>query len=64
MVHVREALSNGLALKSEGKGNPFKIGFIGSGTHTSASSIEDNYFGSNPMATIPEYRGAIENTNT
>lgn len=64
--YVREALSNGLALKSEGRGNPFKIGFIGStDTHTSASSIEeDNYFGSNPIATIPEYRGAIENTNT
>lgn len=45
--YVREALIRGLKLELEGKGNPFKYGFIGdSDTHNAAATIEeDNYSG-------------------
>jgi len=45
--YAREALIRGLKLAQEGKGNPFKYGFIGdSDTHNAAASIEeDNYTG-------------------
>jgi len=45
--YAREALIRGLKLEQEGKGNPFKYGFIGdSDTHNAAASIEeDNYTG-------------------
>jgi len=45
--YAREALIRGLQLETQGKGNPFKFGFIGdSDTHNAAASIEeDNYTG-------------------
>lgn len=43
--YVREALVRGLKYQQEGKGNPFKYGFIGnSDTHNAASAIEENNF--------------------
>lgn len=59
--YVREALTNGLALNFEGRGNPFKVGFIGStDTHSSASPIEeDNYFGGASISGSPENRGSV-----
>ncbi len=59
--YAREALVNGLALEQEGRGNPFKIGFIGSSdTHNGAPSFdESNYFGSAPTSVTPENRGAV-----
>jgi hypothetical protein len=45
--YVRRALLDGLLLSSQGKGNPFKYGFIGdSDTHNAAASNEEfNYTG-------------------
>ena len=59
--YVREALANGIALESEGRGNPFKVGFIGStDTHNSASPIEeDRYFGGAATTTLIDIRGAV-----
>ena len=59
--YAREALVNGLALEQEGRGNPFKIGFIGSSdTHNGAPSFdESNYFGATPTSVTPENRGTV-----
>ena len=60
--YVREALLNGLKLELEGKGNPFKFGFIGSTDgHTAASSFdEENYFAKvGLLDSTPELRGSI-----
>jgi hypothetical protein len=59
--YVREALTNGLALNFEGRGNPFKVGFIGStDTHNSASPIEeDNYYAGATISSIPDIRGSV-----
>ncbi|GAB3098309.1 DUF3604 domain-containing protein [Aestuariicella hydrocarbonica] len=56
--YVREALIRGLTLESQGKGNPFKYGFIGdSDTHNSASTIEeDNYTGKFGFENDPKHR--------
>ena len=55
---MREALIRGMALEAEGKGNPFKYGFIGdSDTHNAASAIEeDNYTGKFGFENNPEHR--------
>lgn len=43
--YVCDALKKGLALESEGIGNPFKYGFIGSSdTHTGAGSYDESNF--------------------
>ena len=59
--YVRQALANGLALEQEGRGNPFKIGFVGaSDTHNSAPSFdESNYFGSAALSGTAENRGSV-----
>lgn len=59
--YVREALINGLALKSEDRGNPFEIGFIGSSdTHNGAFTFdEENYFGASPLSASPVVRGSV-----
>ena len=59
--YVRQALQNGLALNYEKRGNPFKIGFIGStDTHNSASPIdEDNYYGGAAISFSPDNRGSV-----
>jgi len=59
--YVREALMNGMALEREDRGNPFKLGFIGSSdNHNSSGSYEeDNYFGTTPLTGIPEVRASI-----
>ena len=51
---VRYALASGLKLAEDGKGNPFKFGFIGSSdTHLSAGSYsEDNHFGKFPAQSV------------
>ncbi len=56
--YVREALIRGMKLANEGKGNPFKYGFIGdSDTHNSASTIEeDNYTGKFGFENNPKHR--------
>ncbi|MCX2743894.1 DUF3604 domain-containing protein [Mangrovivirga sp. M17] len=56
--YMREALTRGLKYQKEGKGNPFKYGFIGdSDTHNSASSIEeDNYTGKFGFENDPKHR--------
>jgi hypothetical protein len=56
--YMREALIRGLQLEAEGKGNPFKYGFIGdSDTHNSASAIEeDNYTGKFGFENDPKHR--------
>ncbi len=56
--YAREALLDGIQLESEGKGNPFKYGFIGdSDGHNSAASIEeDNYTGKFALENNPEHR--------
>ena len=56
--YAREALVRGLKLESEGKGNPFKFGFIGdSDTHNGASAIEeDNYTGKFGFEIDPKHR--------
>ena len=59
--YVREALMNGMALERENRGNPFKLGFIGStDNHNSSGAYEeDNYFGSTPVSGAPETRASI-----
>ena len=59
--YVREALMNGMALEREDRGNPFKLGFIGSSdNHNSSGSYEeDNYFGTTPLTGAPETRASI-----
>jgi Protein of unknown function (DUF3604) len=43
--YVREALIRGMLYEQEGRGNPFKYGFIGdSDTHNAAASIEENNY--------------------
>lgn len=56
--YAREALIRGLKLAQDGKGNPFKFGFIGdSDTHNSASPIEeDNYSGKFGFENDPKHR--------
>jgi len=56
--YMREALIRGLKLELEGRGNPFKYGFIGdSDTHNAASTIEeDNYTGKFGMENDPKHR--------
>ena len=52
---------NGMALEKENRGNPFKIGFIGSSdNHNSSGSYEeDNYFGTTPLTSSPLARGSL-----
>ena len=52
---------NGLALQIEYRGNPFKMGFIGSSdNHNSSGSYEeDNYFGTTPLTSSPLSRGSL-----
>ena len=59
--YVREALINGLALQQEGRGNPFKVGVVGStDNHNGASSVdESNHFGSTPVTGTAENRGSV-----
>ena len=59
--YARQAIANGLALEQEGRGNPFKIGFVGaSDTHNSAPSFdESNYFGSAALSGTAENRGSV-----
>ncbi len=59
--YAREALVNGLALEQEQRGNPFKIGFIGSSdTHNGAPSFdESNHFGSVPPRATAENRASV-----
>ena len=59
--YVREALINGLALQQEGRGNPFRMGFIGSSdAHNSAPSYDEwNYQGSAVVTSSAEARGAV-----
>jgi hypothetical protein len=60
--YVRDALKNGLALESQGLGNPFKYGFIGSSdTHTGAGSYDESNFYSKAglMDSTPTLRGSI-----
>ena len=59
--YVREALANGVALEQEGRGNPFKMGFVAAtDTHNGAPSFdESNYFGSSPTSGSPENRAAV-----
>jgi Protein of unknown function (DUF3604) len=56
--YMREALIRGQQLEAEGKGNPFKYGFIGdSDTHNAASAIEeDNYTGKFGFENDPKHR--------
>jgi hypothetical protein len=56
--YMREALIRGLALQADGKGNPFKYGFIGdSDTHNSAAAVEeDNYTGKFGFENDPKHR--------
>jgi len=56
--YMREALTRGMKLATEGKGNPFKYGFIGdSDTHNAASAIEeDNYTGKFGFENDPKHR--------
>ena len=56
--YVKEAVIRGLKLQSEGKGNPFKFGFIGdSDTHNGAAAIEeDNYTGKFGFEIDPKHR--------
>lgn len=56
--YAREAVIRGLKLASEGRGNPFKYGFIGdSDTHNGAAAIEeDNYTGKFGFESEPKHR--------
>ncbi|MBC2838858.1 DUF3604 domain-containing protein [Robiginitalea sp. SC105] len=56
--YMREALIRSLKYDMEGKGNPFKYGFIGdSDTHNSASPVEeDNYSGKFGFENDPKHR--------
>ena len=59
--YVRDALKNGIALAQEGRGNPFKFGFIGSSdTHNGAPSFdESDFFASSPFFGTAENRSSI-----
>jgi len=56
--YVRRALLDGLSLQAQGKGNPFKYGFIGdSDTHNAAASNEEfNYTGKFGIEFDPAHR--------
>jgi hypothetical protein len=56
--YARRALLDGIALAAEGKGNPFKFGFIGdSDTHNAAASNEEfNYTGKFATEVDPAHR--------
>lgn len=56
--YVRDALKQGIKQDAEGKGNPFKYGFIGDGdSHNSATPLEeDNYTGKFGVENNPEHR--------
>jgi hypothetical protein len=56
--YVRRALLDGLSLQAQGKGNPFKYGFIGdSDTHNAAASNEEfNFTGKFGMQFDPAHR--------
>jgi hypothetical protein len=55
---ARQALLDGIAMEGQGKGNPFKYGFIGdSDTHNAAASTEEfNYSGKFAVEGTPEHR--------
>ena len=55
---ARQALLDGLGLDAQGKGNPFKYGFIGdSDTHNAAATNEeDNYTGKFGFENNPSFR--------
>ena len=55
---ARQALLDGLSFAAEGKGNPFKFGFIGdTDTHNAgASNEEDNYTGKFGFENDPKHR--------
>jgi hypothetical protein len=55
---ARQALLDGLSLDNEGRGNPFKFGFIGdTDTHNAAASHEEfNYTGKFAHENIAEFR--------
>ena len=56
--YAREAVIRGMRYELEGRGNPFKYGFIGdSDTHNAAASIEeDNYTGKFGFEQEPRHR--------
>jgi hypothetical protein len=56
--YAREALLDGIALQSRGKGNPFHYGFIGdTDTHNAAASHEEfNYSGKFAFENNPQHR--------
>lgn len=56
--YARRALLDGIKLQAEGKGNPFKYGFIGdTDTHNAAASNEEfNYTGKFGVEVDPEHR--------
>jgi hypothetical protein len=56
--YARRALLDGIALAAQGKGNPFKFGFIGdSDTHNAAASNEEfNYTGKFASEATPAHR--------
>lgn len=56
--YVRRALLDGLGLAREGRGNPFRFGFVGdTDTHNAAASHEeDNYTGKFAFETEPRHR--------
>ncbi|VAW04087.1 FIG00801583: hypothetical protein [hydrothermal vent metagenome] len=60
--YVRQAYGNGLLLKGEGKGNPFRFGLIGSSdTHVAGGSFDEKNFWSKIgiVDATPEARGSI-----
>jgi len=60
--YVREALRNGLSLATEGAGNPYQFGFIGSSdAHTGATTdVESDFYGKlGLMDADPEKRGTV-----
>lgn len=56
--YARRALLDGISLAAQGKGNPFKFGFIGdTDTHNAAASNEEfNYTGKFAMEVDPSHR--------
>ncbi len=56
--YARQALLDGLSLSSQGKGNPFRFGFMGdTDTHNAAASNEeDNYTGKFAFEANPQHR--------
>jgi hypothetical protein len=60
--YVRDAMKQGLVLESEGLGNPFQYGFIGSSdTHTGAGSFDESNFFSKVglLDSTPALRGFV-----